>query len=333
MSRSAALRPRSLAARACPALLFVVALAVLGGCATTKYEDGKYDAEFDKRLETLGKSYESLDAKTVSGNYSNDTFAHAFEIPRNWDTSGEEHELTVEKRLTRLSALKWEPTDKMLAWKRGRHRWFTHQGVRVTETLKDGRVAEFEGHHSAMWEERDGRWVIAHEHFGGSRDHMFSTFKTTPETAPPPPTTLVQTPPPPPPPIVTPPSEGPSEAEQMQAKGIPALADIFYDFDRAEVRPDQQSTIEKNAAVLKANPGLKVTIEGHCDERGTRAYNMALGWRRAEAAKEALVALGIDAGRMKTVSYGKERPFVPGHSEESWSKNRRAHFVEFKARK
>ena len=85
--------------------------------------------------------------------------------------------------------------------------------------------------------------------------------------------------------------------------------------------------LQANAQVLKKQPTWQVTVEGHCDERGTAEYNLALGERRALAAKTYLVSLGIAADRLRTVSYGKEFPFDPGHDEAAWSKNRRAHFV------
>ncbi len=105
------------------------------------------------------------------------------------------------------------------------------------------------------------------------------------------------------------------------------LKDIFFDFDKAVIRDDAVPILDENVEWLKANPRVRITIEGHCDERGTNEYNLALGERRARAAKEYLVAAGIDPGRIVTISYGEERPFVLGHDEEAWRWNRRAHFV------
>ena len=105
------------------------------------------------------------------------------------------------------------------------------------------------------------------------------------------------------------------------------LKPAFFDLDKSDLRADARDVLAANATWLKAHPSVAFTIEGHCDERGTAQYNLALGDRRANAAKEYLVSLGIDAGRIKTISYGKERPFATGHDEESWAKNRRAHFV------
>jgi peptidoglycan-associated lipoprotein len=105
------------------------------------------------------------------------------------------------------------------------------------------------------------------------------------------------------------------------------LKDAFFDFDKSDIRGDARDPLSADAEWLKQHPGVRITIEGHCDERGTREYNMALGDRRANSARDYLVALGVDGARIKTVSYGKERPFAMGHDEESWQKNRRAHFV------
>lgn len=117
-----------------------------------------------------------------------------------------------------------------------------------------------------------------------------------------------------------------------EAGNIPAgptvspLKDINFDFDKYNITPVAQGILKENAAWLKANAAAKVQIEGHCDERGTSEYNMALGNRRAKSTFDYMKGLGIDAGRMSTVSYGKELPLDPRHNEEAWAKNRRAHF-------
>jgi peptidoglycan-associated lipoprotein len=97
---------------------------------------------------------------------------------------------------------------------------------------------------------------------------------------------------------------------------------VFFEFDRYTLRPDGEATLRRQAEFLRANPGLSITIAGHCDERGTREYNLALGERRANAAKNYLISLGVDPGRINTVSYGKERPIVLGHNESAWAQNR-----------
>ena len=127
--------------------------------------------------------------------------------------------------------------------------------------------------------------------------------------------------PPPPPPPPPPPSE--TDAE-LFAKSV---KDIYFDYDRYDLRPDDQATIAANATFLKAHSSIKFTIEGHCDERGSTEYNLALGDNRANATRDALVKAGVAASQIKTVSYGKEKPFCMEHEESCWQQNRRAHFV------
>jgi len=110
-----------------------------------------------------------------------------------------------------------------------------------------------------------------------------------------------------------------------------ALQDVFFDFDRSELREDSKAVIESNARWIIANPGMKIQIEGHCDERGTEEYNLALGERRATTVKNYLTSMGVDNKRLFTISYGEEIALDPGHSEEAWAKNRRAHFVTTEA--
>ena len=104
------------------------------------------------------------------------------------------------------------------------------------------------------------------------------------------------------------------------------LKDINFAFDSSALDSTSKSILQGNAEWLKANPARKVVVEGHCDERGTNEYNMALGARRARAGMDYLASLGIESGRMSTVSYGEELPLDPRHSEDAWAKNRRDHF-------
>jgi peptidoglycan-associated lipoprotein len=113
------------------------------------------------------------------------------------------------------------------------------------------------------------------------------------------------------------------------SEAIVGLNRIHFDFDQSALTAEAKATLEKNAKFLTANPGLRVRIEGHCDERGTTEYNIALGERRAKAAFQYLVDLGVDPNRMGVMSYGKEVPLDPGHNEAAWAKNRRAEFVKF----
>ena len=105
------------------------------------------------------------------------------------------------------------------------------------------------------------------------------------------------------------------------------LKDIHFDFDKYDIRPGDAQILKENAALLMKNPGVKIQIEGHCDERGTVEYNLALGERRANSAKRYLSSLGLTGDRISTISYGKEKPLDPGHNEEAWTKNRRDHFI------
>ncbi len=103
--------------------------------------------------------------------------------------------------------------------------------------------------------------------------------------------------------------------------------DIHFDFDKSLIRDDAKPILASVSDYLKKNQGVKLLVEGHCDERGTSEYNMALGDRRAESARKYLVYLGVPAAVLSTVSFGEEKPLDPGHNEEAWAKNRRAHFV------
>lgn len=149
----------------------------------------------------------------------------------------------------------------------------------------------------------------------------------TVDTAPPPPVE-------PPQPIVEQPVSVPTmPPDDVTGKSIDdlnrdsPLRPVFFLLDQNDVSAEGQQILQANAAVLKKYPNMQVTIEGHCDERGTAEYNLALGERRALAARNYLVSLGIPGDRIKTVSYGKEFPFEAGHEDAAWSKNRRAHFV------
>jgi len=100
---------------------------------------------------------------------------------------------------------------------------------------------------------------------------------------------------------------------------------VFFDFDKYNIRPDAREGLLAQAEFLRANENVRVLLAGHCDERGTREYNLALGMRRANAAKQVLVANGVAANRIELVSYGKDRPWVPGTGERVWAKNRNVH--------
>ena len=122
---------------------------------------------------------------------------------------------------------------------------------------------------------------------------------------------------PPPPPAAPPPAPGPL-----------ALVDVYFDYDQFVIRSDARAVLEANARSLKAENGRKLLIEGYCDERGTVEYNLVLGERRAQTAKQYLQDLGVPSSRIQITSYGKEKPFCLDHSEACWQSNRRAHFVQ-----
>ena len=128
----------------------------------------------------------------------------------------------------------------------------------------------------------------------------------------------VTTPPPPPPP---PPS--PTE-EELFAQNV---QDVYFDYDKADIRADQQSALQGDIAFLKQHPNIHFTVEGHCDERGSTEYNLGLGDNRANAVKNALTQGGVSASSIKTFSYGKEKPFCTESNESCWQQNRRGHFV------
>jgi peptidoglycan-associated lipoprotein len=105
------------------------------------------------------------------------------------------------------------------------------------------------------------------------------------------------------------------------------IKDVYFDYDKYDVRPDQQAALTGNAQWLAQHPNVRFTVEGHCDERGSTEYNLALGDNRAQAVKNALVQAGVNAERIRTISYGKEKPFCTESNEQCWQQNRRGHFV------
>lgn len=128
------------------------------------------------------------------------------------------------------------------------------------------------------------------------------------------------------------PEEPPAKSREGEgeAAAVEQLKDIHFEFDKYDIRPDARPILESNASWLKENPQAKIQIEGHCDERGTVEYNLALGDRRAKSTRDYLISLGADPKQLSTISYGEEKPLDPGHNEEAWAKNRRGHFVVLK---
>jgi peptidoglycan-associated lipoprotein len=150
---------------------------------------------------------------------------------------------------------------------------------------------------------------------------------------PPPPTAPVTPPPPPPapPPAPTPPPRPLTEAEIFANRSLDDVSrdldDVYFDLDKSEIREDAKSHLQKNADWMKKWTSTQISVEGHCDSRGSAEYNLALGSRRANAVKEYLTNLGVPAGRLTVVSKGKEQPVCSENGESCWQKNRRGHFL------
>jgi peptidoglycan-associated lipoprotein len=254
------------------------------------------DPEFGVRLDDLAAAYESLDLARILDFYTEDAFSVSFDLPYKFDTSGQEHRQTMARFLGQVRDVDVTFGPTLNAWRTSDRVWTTRPFT-AAGTLTDGETFSFDGWHSAIWNPADGTWRIAYEHFGG------------PEAA-------FASPAPPPPP---PPAEPPKPSWPLK--------DAFFDYEKFTIRDDQRAALVANAEWLKANPTAVVIIEGHCDERGTDAYNLELGQKRADTVKQFLVAQGVAAERLRTVSYGRTRPFAAGKGEPTWGRNRRAHFV------
>lgn len=159
---------------------------------------------------------------------------------------------------------------------------------------------------------------------------LTACHKKPPAVAPTPETTQTVQPPPPPPPTNTAPppaTSQPNSAAENAAKAAASLAAmIHFDYDLADIKPDDRATLDGKAAIMRRNPNVRIRITGHCDERGSDEYNIALGMKRATAAKDYLVRAGIDASRIEVASLGREVPLDPASNEAAWAKNRRDEF-------
>ncbi|MGD1149188.1 MAG: OmpA family protein [Thermoanaerobaculaceae bacterium] len=287
-------------------LTSLVLSALLVGCATGRVETAKAvpnDPDLAKGLDDLARAYEALDINRIMPLYASGDYALSWETRYDFATGTSEHHKILTSLLAGLKDVKVTLDPNFEAWRDGNRAW-TSRKFTLEATRKNGEKLEFAGWHSAIWEQRDGKWLIWYEHFGGGPQHA---------------AVLLPPPPPAPAPVVVPPP--PPAVVELPFK------DVFFDFDKWAIRRDQSATLETNIDLLKKNPGIRVLIEGHCDERGGETYNFGLGDRRAAAVKKYLVAKGIDPERLATVSYGKKKPFEAGTGEQVWSKNRRAHFV------
>jgi peptidoglycan-associated lipoprotein len=168
---------------------------------------------------------------------------------------------------------------------------------------------------------------------GAAACHKDTPPVARPLPPPPPPPTASAPAPEPPAPMREPVPPEPIADSSVNSRSLDdlnrnsPLKPVFFDYDSSEINEASRTILQASVAVLKQNASWVITIEGHCDERGTAEYNLALGERRAVAARTYLISLGIDANRLRTVSYGSEFPFDPAHQESAWSRNRRAHFV------
>ena len=177
------------------------------------------------------------------------------------------------------------------------------QTTNATEVTLDGRRVDPNGQ-STVTPAQSTTYRLSAKGAGGTQEATARVTVTTP------------------PPVTAPPPSA-SEEEQFSQN----VKDIFFDYDKYDLRPDQTATAQANAQWLAAHPNVKFTIEGHCDERGSTEYNIALGDNRAQAVKNALTQAGVAADRVRTISFGKEKPVCTESTEACWQQNRRAHFV------
>jgi len=274
---------------------------VLAGCATPRIQPAVWlpnDPEFRDRLDMLARAFESMSTDKVLQFYAQDTYSVSFDLPYAFDPTGEDHLRTLERFFATLRSIRLQPGASIEVWTTEERAWTTRP-YKAIGTLKNGHTFQFDGWHSAIWEMQNGAWLIAYEHFGGPEAKLAAV-----------------TPPPGPAPRPTPP---PSPDLRLR--------DVFFEYDKWDIRPDGVQNLLADVELLKANPTIQVTIEGHCDERGTGEYNIQLGQKRADAVKEFLVRNSIAENRLQTVSLGKGRTFARGQGEPAWGLNRRAHFV------
>jgi peptidoglycan-associated lipoprotein len=286
-----------------PGALLVAALGclILAGCATPGIQPAVSvpdDPAFRARLDQLARAFESLSADNVMPFYAQDTYSVSFDLPYAFDPTGDDHLRTLQRFFATVTSIRLQPGPNVEVWTADDKAWTT-RSYKATGTLKNGDTFAFDGWHSAIWEKRNGSWVIAYEHFGGPSTRI-GAIAPPPSPAPPPP---------------------PSAAEELR------LRDVFFEYDKWDIRPDGVLNLRANVELLKANPTVEVTIEGYCDERGTTGYNLQLGQKRADAVRQFLLNAGIAASRIKAVSLGKSRTFARGPGEPAWGLNRRAHFV------
>lgn len=304
---------RSISREAARTVPFLVLLALLAlpallatGCASARYSPATSvpsDPELGARLNALAKAYEAMDVDKITPFYAPDGYELSFDTPFPFSTGAGEHRQVLATLLAKVKTLNVAFAPQFEAWRDGDRAW-TIRRFKASGVAKTGVPFTYQGWHSVVWEKRAGTWLVWYEHFGGGPAAATAALAVAPPPAP----ALPPVAPPPPPPEAT-------------------FSDVYFDFNRSEIRVDQVAVLDEDVKFLKDHPELKMVIEGHCDERGGESYNDGLGERRAQAAKAYLVAHGIAADRLQTISYGKRKPFELGKGEEIWQANRRAHFV------
>ena len=292
-------RPRAGAA------MLALALAALAGtaCVTTNEaaRTAANDPEYVAKLDGLARTLETRDVDAIMGLYAQDTYSLSFDQQWSFDSGAADHRGLLVKLMSGLSSLKieWDPHVEV---DRTSERVWTTRHFKASAVEKTGKEWTVTGWHSAIWEKRGEAVLIAYEH-----------VNLDPKAVEPPP-----------PPVAAVP---PAAAAPAPAPAVETFPDIFFDYDKWDIRPDQHEPIGVVLAWLKKHPETEMTIEGHCDERGSTRYNIRLGERRAAETKAWLVKNGVAPERLRTVSFGKSRPFEAGRSEGAWQSNRRSHFV------
>jgi|GEM_PF-904571 len=277
----------------------LVALAA-SGCVTTNEvaRSAKNDPEYLEKLDNLSRIFETRDVEKLMGLYAQDTYSLSFDQTWAFDSGAADHRSLLLGLFSGLESLKieWAPDAEV---DRTSERVWTTRHFTANAVSKSGKETMITGWHSAIWEKRGEAVVIAYE-------HVSLDPKTVERVLPPPPAAV------------------PAPAPAAVAETFP---DIFFDYDKWDIRNDQLESIGIVLAWLEKYPEATMTIEGHCDERGSSGYNIRLGERRATSTKAWLVGKGIAADRLQTISFGKSRPFEEGRSQGAWQSNRRSHFV------
>jgi peptidoglycan-associated lipoprotein len=261
------------------------------------------------QLDTLSQEYASLNLDAVMGFYDEKVVSQSFDLPWKSTQGAAQQRQVLQEFFSRVAAVTIDPAPSVDVWREGESRTWTTRPLQASFSLKNGDAYSFSGFHSAIWEPRDNTWRIWYENFWG-------TLTQTAWGAPPVTAAPAAEPEP-----VTPPAPALALAPED------VLQDVFFDLDKYNIRADQVAALTANATYLVQHPEIKLLLQGHCDERASRSYNMRLGARRAQSVKRFLVQHGVAEDRIETVSFGKEKPFAIGVGEDVHQLNRRVHFV------